>query len=468
MIEIDEYLTWDATEMAELVRRGDVHADELEATARALIERLQPALGCIADLSPSPAEAAADGAFAGVPFLVKELLAFPGLPWSMGSRLLAQNPPGDPSPYAERLLGAGLRVVASTTSSEFGLLGSTESALRGPTRNPWGLHLTAGGSSGGSAAAVAAGIVPMAHANDAGGSIRFPAAMTGLFGFKPSNGRCAPTGAESGGLADLVVDHCVSRTVRDSARLLATTERRGADRRFEPIGEVTAPGPERRTIGVLTTTLMGAVPAPEVLAAVDRTQVLLDQLGHRIVEIGDLDVDGVALSEAFFVTAALTMAQVAQMVTPLLGRPPGPDELEPFTLELIGWASELADDSGSRAARTMSAQAAAYLRVFDTCDVVLSPTVTRAPWELGTLAPHLGRETLVERTGQLIGYTPIHNITGSPAMSLPHEHIDGLPIGVHLAAAPGDDRALLELALELEAARPWIDRRPPVPVASAG
>lgn len=461
MIDTDEYLGWDATAMAELVRAGEVHPDDLEACARELIERLQPRLNCVAEVREPEAEPATGGAFAGVPFLVKELLAYPGLAWTMGSRLLAANPPGDPSPYAERLRAAGLRVIASTTSSEFGLLGSTESALRGVTRNPWDPELSAGGSSGGSAAAVAAGIVPMAHANDAGGSIRFPAAMTGSFGFTPSNGRCEPTGPPAGGLADLVVDHCVSRTVRDSARLLAATERRGAHRRFDPIGEVSGPGPRRPTIGVVTTTLLGDTPDPEVLGAIDRTREQLDELGHHVVDVADLGVDGPGLSEAFFTTAAVTMATVAGAVEPLLGRPPGPDELEPFTLELVEWATHLPPDAADRAAGVLRAQATAYLQVFETCDVVLSPTVTRPPWELGTLAPDLGRDTLIERTGALIGYTPIHNAAGTPAMSVPLHHSGTLPIGVHFAAAPGDDRTLLELAHLLEAAHPWSHRRPP-------
>src|SRR4051812_25319934 len=192
MIDVEDYLAWDGLEMAARVRRGEVSADELEATCRTLIDRLDPALNAVGDLADPVPPGAPGGVFAGVPFAVKELLAAPGLPWTMGSRLLAAHPPGEPTPYLRRLLGSGLRIVCSTTSSEFGLLGSTESALRGATHNPWRPGLSAGGSSGGSAAAVAAGIVPLAHASDAGGSIRIPAAMTGLFGFKPSNQRCVP------------------------------------------------------------------------------------------------------------------------------------------------------------------------------------------------------------------------------------------------------------------------------------
>ncbi len=232
MIDLDDYLAWDAVEMGERVRAGDVIVRELDEACRALIAATNPALNAVADLAPvdlAPAPPA--GVFAGVPFAVKELLGVPGLPWTFGSRLMAANPAGHESPYVARLTGAGLRVVCSATSSEFGLLGSTESALRGVTHNPVGAGPSAGGSSGGSAALVAAGVVPMAHANDAGGSIRLPASMTGTFGFMPSAGRCEPSVPGAEGLAALVVDHCISRTVRDSDPAAPSAAHRSRSRR---------------------------------------------------------------------------------------------------------------------------------------------------------------------------------------------------------------------------------------------
>ena len=238
MITTDDYLGWDGVEMGARVRAGDVTADELAAACGERIAEVDPTVHAVADLAATPIDdpAGRTGPFAGVPFAVKELLGVPGLPWTFGSRLFAANQAPAASPYVERLLRAGLRIVASTTSSEFGLLGSTESLLRGPTANPWDARCSAGGSSGGAAAAVAAGIVPLAHANDAGGSIRYPAAMNGLFGLMPTPGRCAPAGPPPTGLAALVVEHCVSRTVRDSATLLAATERTDVRRRSRPSG----------------------------------------------------------------------------------------------------------------------------------------------------------------------------------------------------------------------------------------
>jgi amidase len=395
-----------------------------------------------------------------VPFLVKELLPTPGLPWTMGSRLMAQAEAGTPSPYVERLLATGLRILGATTSSEFGLLGSTETALHGTTANPWRAGISAGGSSGGAAAAVAAGIVPLAHASDGGGSIRYPAAMTGSFGFAPSAGRCEPTGPDAGGLASLVLEHAISRSVRDSATLLAATQRSGPGQVHPPIGVVTGPSDRRLRIAVVERAIPGHLPHPAVRRALHRTAERLDALGHRLVDVAEPCFDGEALSRGFFSAAAETMAGVAAMVTPMLGRPPGPDELEPFTLELIEWAAGLDADEPDRRARAFAGARRTYLETFQHADVVLTPTVTQPPWPIGTLAPDLGRELLVARTEQLIGYTPIHNIVGAPAMSVPLEEVDGLPVGMQFAARPGDDALLLHLAFELEAAHPWAHRSP--------
>ncbi|MGY6502468.1 MAG: amidase [Acidimicrobiales bacterium] len=468
MITNDHYLSLDAVAMADLVRSGEVSADELAEACLARTDEVDPHINAVADRAgDAPAhDPDTDAPFPGVPFAVKELLAVPGLPWTMGSRLMAGNPAPPPSPYVERLLGSGLNIVCSTTSSELGLLGSTESFLRGTTINPWGEGLSAGGSSGGSAAAVAAGIVPMAHANDAGGSIRGPAALAGLFGFMPSRGRCEPAAPDTG-LAALVLDHCISRTVRDSAALLAVTERHGPDATHQPIGWVRDPADEPLRVGVITHTLLGAAPEPAVKAALDRTIALLEELGHRIVDTPTPPIDGAALSHAFFSTAARTVADMVEMVTPMLGRAPGPDELEPFTLELAEWAATLPDDVEASAQRVFANASAAYRWLFERCDVVLSPTFARLPYPLGTLHPDLGREELIRRTEEIVGYTPIHNVAGCPAMSVPLEWHDGLPVGMHLAAAPGDDARLLGLAYQLEAARPWAYRRPTIATATA-
>ena len=266
---------------------------------------------------------AREGALAGVPFAVKELLAWPGLPWTMGSRLMAANPAPGLSPYAARIRDCGLNVICSTASSEFGLLGSTESALRGPTLNPWGDGLSAGGSSGGSAALVAAGILPMAHGDDAGGSLRVPAGLCGVFGYKPSNRRSTPAWPDAPGFAALVVEHCMSRSVRDSAAFLAATERTGPDAAYPSVGVIEGPSATRLRIAVLTPTLLGREPDDAVARELDHAAKLCESLGHH-VEIADRpDIDGQAISDGFFTAAALAMAQMALMAAGKLGRPPG-------------------------------------------------------------------------------------------------------------------------------------------------
>jgi amidase len=460
LIPEQDYRRWDAVEMARLLRRGEVSAADLAQTACALIDQF-PALNAVADRAVDvPTTPPVDGPLAGVPFAVKELLAWPGLPWTMGSRLMAANPAPGLSPYAARIRDAGVAVLCSTTSSEFGLLGSTESALRGPTLNPWRAGASAGGSSGGSAALVAAGVVPMAHGSDAGGSLRVPAALNGVFGFAPSKRRCVPAVPDGPGLTALLVEHCMSRSVRDSAVLLALTERTGPDAVHPPVGVVAGPDATRLRIGVLAQTLVGHAPEEDVARELDAAAALCDALGHSVDVVETHGVDGPALSRAFFTAAALTVAQVAQLFTPVLGRPPGPDEFEPFTLELVDWAATL--DPGAQAAGEQAVADAtrAYLRLFEHHDVVLSPTVARSSWPLGHLSPSAGRETLIRRTEEAVGYTPVHNAAGCPAMSVPLGRSDGLPVGMHFAARPGADGLLLALAHELEAAAPWADVRP--------
>src|SRR3954452_23586143 len=271
----EEYRRWDAVDMARLVRAGQVTAAELAETARELIGACS-AITVVAPLAaPAPAGPPAPGPFAGVPFGVKELLPWPGLPWTMGSRLMATTPAPGHSPFTTRLRDAGLNVVCSTTSSEFGLLGSTETALHGVTSNPWRPGVSAGGSSGGAAVLVAAGLLPMAHGNDAGGSLRVPAALNGVFGFKPSNGRGEPTGPEEApGLGALLVEHVITRSVRDSAAFLAATERTGPDAVHPPIGPVTGPSAARLRIAVLTPTLIGHQPDEAVRRELDRAAAL--------------------------------------------------------------------------------------------------------------------------------------------------------------------------------------------------
>ncbi|MFO0576178.1 MAG: amidase family protein [Polyangia bacterium] len=469
----------DAVGLAERVRRGAVSPLELVDAAIRRIERLEPQVNALVSTDFEAARARARalsqgprppaGLLAGVPFLLKDLLAYPGQRFTLGSRLFARQVAPAGSPYTERLDAAGLITLGKTTTSELGLLGSTESLLSGVTRNPWSRLHSATGSSGGAAAAVACGMVPMAHASDGGGSIRIPASACGLFGFKPSRGRCAKA-AESD-LFGLISEHCVSRSVRDSACLLAVTEATQVTQEATAsgsaaLGFVRGPAPRRLRIAAYSETLLGRKAGSDAQAALRATIALCRDLGHEVHEVDGVAaprIDGAAISEGFFTLAGAAMAGLADLLTPQLGRPPGEAELEPFTLELIDWYRGLPADALQRTQAVIARESAAMTEFLSRWDVALCPTMPEPPPRLGELAPGVGRAELIRRTEVLAGFTAVHNMAGVPAMSVPlYWNQDGLPIGSHFAAVHGADATLLSLAYELEAARPWWSRRPPL------
>jgi amidase len=340
------------------------------------------------------------------------------------------------------------------------LVGSTETFLEGVTHNPWDLSYSAAGSSGGSAAAVAAGIVPLAHANDGGGSIRIPASVCGLFGFKPSRGRTVPNAFASSDFLDMTSDHCISRSVRDSAQFLAVTEY-GADGTHTPVGIVRDPLERKLRIGAWTRTAMGEAPEAVVQRAFDDTVKLLESLGHHVEPIDGPVFDGPAIGEAFFLTAGAAIAGVVATMDCMRGEPVQENELEPFTWALVE-ASQARRDALPWSRGIFAEAVRRYLEVTKPFDVILTPTLATAPWRIGHLSPILSREELIARTARTVGYTPIQNIAGCPAMSVPLSFPDGgLPIGSHFVAPAGDDALLFQLAYQLEQARPWKDRWAP-------
>jgi amidase len=452
----DDLANLDAIAQADLVRTGEASALELVDAAIARIEAVEPCVYALAAVDFEAARCRArshpQGPLGGVPFLVKDLIAYPGLRHSMGSRLFAGNVSSTPTPYSVRLDDAGLIVIGKTTTSEFGLLGSTETLLEGVTRNPWDPTRSAGGSSGGSAAAVASRMVPFAHASDGGGSIRIPAAMNGLFGFMPGAGRLVST--SPGNMHGLLIDHCVSWSVRDSALLLSLTEQAAAT--VAPIGFVTGPSTRRLRIGVYAQTLMGDQPSGEIRSALESTASLCTELGHAVFETDSPPVDGAGLRDAFFAVAGGSLAQLFESMEPMLGRAVDGRDVEPFTLALVEWFKGLPPTALDDATATFERARGLMAAFFQRFDVTLCPKIPVALYELGTLAPVLERAELVRRTEQLAGYTPVHNMAGVPAMTVPlHVGSDGWPIGSHFAAARGHEATLLSLAYELEEAIPW-------------
>lgn len=452
----------DATAQAELVARGELTAAELLDAAEERVNRLEPLLHTMATVAFDRARAArpAKGPFHGVPFLLKDTTPYPGLRWSLGSRLMRRNMAAPPTPFGARVDAAGLVVIGKSTMSEMGLLGSTETLAEGITHNPWDISRSATGSSGGSAAAVAAGLVPIAHANDGGGSIRIPACANGVFGFKPSRGRTVTALVGRSDFGDMTSDGCVSRSVRDTARFLSLVE---DDVTAYRMGFVAGPDKRRLRIGAWSQTFDGREPAPEIQRAHDATVALLAELGHHVEEAKPPVFDAEPLGDAFFLVAGAAVADLVQLVNSTRGKIVREDELEPFSWALARRAIERGP-AGLAVARDELAKAArAHLEAVSAYDVTVTPVLATQTWRIGHLSPLVPADELIRRTAETLGYTPIHNVAGTPAMSVPlHTSRDGLPIGAHFAAKPGDDAILLALAYELEAARPWADRWPPV------
>jgi amidase len=448
----------DAMAQAELCARREVSVAELFDACLARIDALNPLLHAVVTVARERPGDTRPGPLSGVPFLVKDATPWPGLRWSLGSRLFANNVAQQQTPYGMRLVESGLVCAGKTATSEFGLLGSTETLLEGVTHNPWDLSRSATGSSGGSAAAVAAGLVPIAHGNDGGGSIRIPAAACGLFGFKPSRGRTVPASFASSDFGDMSSDHCISRSVRDSALFLSITEDLSGGAH---VGFVRHPIAHKLRIATWTRTMMGGEPELAVRLAHEQSIALLGELGHAVEEIAPPRFDGPALGDAFFIVAGAAIAGVVDTIDRSRGEPVQREELEPFTWALVDTFLARGPSALPQARAVFADAVRAYQEATRGYDVVLTPTIATEPWIIGYLSPLLGREELIARTGRAVGYTPIQNIAGYPAMSVPlHFPESGLPLGAHFAAAHQADALLLGLAYQLEEARPWKDRWP--------
>ncbi len=456
----------DGLAQAELVRAGRVSPLELVDAAISRIERLNPALNALASKGYDAARARARATrskaiFAGVPTLIKDLIDYPGLPTSYGSRLFPPHVADAGSAYTRALDEGGLIILGKSCTSEFGLLGGTESLASGITRNPWDLTRSPGGSSGGAAAAVAAGLVPIAHASDGGGSIRGPSSLCGLFGFKPSRGRCVPAKPETPA-SWLIVEHCLSRSVRDSAAWLSLTERRDAEAPLQPIGRVSSPLQSRLRIGFYSANGFGVRPeraASEVLAPACR---LCESLGHELVEVSGPSFDAPASSDAFFALFGAMMSGAFDQFRAMMGEHFDESRAEPFTRALVERARRGPPDLLQRSIKTLQDSARQASRSFDKVDVLLCPTVPFAAYPVGTLHPDADVDEAIAFTERLAGYTAVASLAGWPAMSVPLPIADGrLPIGCHLQAPFGHDALLLQLALQLEMAAPWCDVWPP-------
>ena len=475
--------------MAALVRSGEVSAADLVDDAVGRIERLNPVLNAVItpmfDRARQQAEAPPPGPFSGVPFLVKDLGVFiPGVRCANGSRALMKFVPDFECDQARAIREAGFIVLGKTNTPEFGCSPITNPQAFGPTRNPWRLAVNSAGSSGGSTAAVAARLVPMASSSDGGGSIRLPASTCGVFGFKPSRG-LNPWDTDRF-WAGAVVNHATTISVRDSAAYLDWTAKRVAvlDPDHPPPGSYTAHArrpPGKLRIGLCVESAAGGRVDAECVEAAGQAAMLLEELGHQ-VEVCALPYDGRAMLRAFLTVVMASTARQMNEISEKRRRPIQP-ELEPGTRMMAEMGEGVRADAYQAALATW-AETTARMRAFhDNTDILLTPVMAvrafgHADFDLNWVEramaalltrTRLGRrcygtgllDQLIRKSSVPIPFTPLANITGLPAMSVPlHWGADGLPIGVQFSAGPGKDGLLFSLAGQLEAARPWAGRRP--------
>ena len=509
MSGFSEYSSMDGVGLGELVRNKEVSPSELVEEAISRIERLNPQLNAVIHTMYDEARRLAksdrgDGPFAGVPFLIKDLLAsYAGQPMSSGSRFYGDWAPDHNSELVNRFLASGAIPVGKTNTPEFGLMPTTEPERFGPSRNPWDPERTTGGSSGGSAAAVASRMVPLASGGDGGGSIRIPSACCGLFGLKPSRGR-NPWGPDESMLwHGSVAEHVLTRSVRDSAAMLDATAGADAGAPFfapspeRPYLEEVSREPGRLRIAYSAHPYIPAEVHPDALAALEDAVGLLRDLGHEVVE-GSPKIDGEEFARSFLIMIASETYATIRDAERDLGKKATRRDVEQSTwlLRIMSEAFNAGELAvATRTLHRISRQAASYVEQYD---VQLNPTLATPPGELGWLKPK-GVDAVAQRVlGQLssfegrfspggklstaglfraigaldkaaaetfsfIPYTSLFNVTGQPSMSVPlYWNSAGLPLGVMMTSRFGGESLLFQLAGQLEQARPWADRRPPL------
>ncbi len=490
----EEYRQYDALGLAGLIRKKEVTASELVEVAITRAESVNPAINAIVhplyDMAREMArQAGPNSIFAGQPFLLKDLaLEVAGTPRCSGCQGYRNYISESDSIIVERYRKAGLSFLGKTNTPEFGLTPYTEPRLFGPTRNPWNLGRSAGGSSGGSGAAVAAGITPLATASDGGGSIRIPASCNGLFGLKPSRGRISLGMGAAEGWSGAIMEHCVSRSVRDSAALLDAIQGSAPGDPFlaappeKPYLETIKEAPGKLRIAFSTAHPLGHELHPECIRAVENTAQLLESLGHD-VEMAPLPYHREDLTKSFVMMVFGEAAADVQELGEFLGRPVTFADVEESTMgvALLGRAFSAKDYAYYRRKwNGLARRAGAFHQQYD---LILTSTVSMPPFPVGALQPTAGEKKLVrvakalglrqslkskidelaEKLFSYIPYTPYANMTGQPSMSVPlHWTPDGLPVGLMFTADMGREDILFRLAAQLEQAQPWMNKVPEV------
>ncbi len=494
-MSFSEYHRYDALGLAELIRKGAATAAEALAAAIETIERHNSVINAVVYKMYDRAYARVsrglpEGPFTGVPFLLKDLgLAYRAAPLTNGSRSMANFVPNYNGTLADRYEAAGLVIMGKSNTPEFGMAPVCEPELHGRTSNPWNPARTSGGSSGGAAAAVASGMVPMAHASDGGGSFRIPASVNGLFGLKPTRGRNPSGPVEGESWFGLSGGHAITRSVRDSAALLdATHGPEAGDPYAAPpverpfIEEVSTP-PASLWIALTVDPLFEAEVDEDCRVAVHETGRLLESLGHRVSYV-EVPVQRQVWSEAFLTLAAGDAAALIPLAAEMGGKSaPDPADFELATWILGQVGGKLSAERMALAWRETRLAGRAMARFHQEFDVLVTPTLARVPWPHGALSPTKVETRLMEglrrapvgkalmmlfhqlgaRILEPIPNTALFNMTGQPAMSVPlHWTDDGLPVGVQFVGRFGEESTLFRLAGQLEQARPWFDRTAPI------
>ena len=473
-MELSEYVRHDAIALKELLDAGEVSADELRETALRAIEDVEPQLNAVVHgpfEEPVPHDPA--GPLAGVPFALKDLVcAVAGYPMEFGSRMFEGNIAEADTTLGARFKAAGLVTLAKTATPEFGINANAAAVVNGPTRNPWDIERIPGGSSGGSAALVAARALPMAHANDGGGSIRIPASWCGLVGLKPTRGR-VPIGPEVGeAVSGFPAELAVTRSVRDTAAVLDAVcgpspgDKYYVARPDSAYADDVGADPGRLRVALYTGAFAGLSPEPEVVAAVEATARELEGMGHTVEPAApEFDTEALRLANLTIwtsSTAALAYGLGAQM-----GREPREDNLETATWAVIQHGAKVSAMELEMAQFAQNAIGRALGAFLDDYDVFLCPTLPVPALPVGSLdqndPKHTTAESWFDEVFPYLPYTPLFNMTGQPSISLPlGTSSEGLPIGVMLSAQALREDVLIRIAAQLEQALPWAERMPAV------
>lgn len=476
-MDLEEYAGFDAVGLAELVSNGQVTASELVDCALAAMEHVNPEINAVIHRIDEPVVGDSNGPFAGVPFLVKDLvLHIKDVPYSMGSRLLKDKGyvSGSDSELFSRFKASGLVAIGVTNSPEFGFNPSSEPVAFGPTRNPFDLARSAGGSSGGSAAAIAAGIVPIAHSNDGGGSIRIPAAACGLVGLKPTRGR-TPVGPETGfPLMGLGIEFINSRTVRDTAHLLDCVE--GPE--IGAVFEIPRPQskysdvlkqPTRKLKIAVSTKSPGSNPVAQYMEdAILKTARILEEQGHQ-VEYASPDYEPALFHESNFIAWVSFISHAANALCAAYETKPSREIFEATSLTCIEAGNRFTGNDIEQAFGQMNLINRALGQFLARYDAYLTPVSVDLVPKIGHFNqddPDISARGWYNKIFDFYPFTAQFNMTGQPAIVVPAGQHNGMPLSVQIAGPMGDEATLLQVARDLEEAQPWRDIRPPIHAAA--